>query len=55
MGRTTRKIETLIFLLVLVIAALAAVLGFQISMLAEKVLDLGFHRLGKKGTCAKLL
>src|SRR5881409_1762856 len=31
--------------------ALVAVLGLQIGMLAEKVCDLGFDRLGEKGTC----
>ncbi|MGY4286602.1 hypothetical protein ACVWXO_005822 [Bradyrhizobium sp. LM2.7] len=31
--------------------ALVAVLGLQIGMLAEKVRDLGFDRLGEKGTC----
>src|SRR6058998_2688274 len=30
---------------------LVAVLGLQIGMLAEKVCDLGFDRLGEKGTC----
>src|SRR5437763_974854 len=31
--------------------ALVAVRGLQIGMLAEKVCDLGFDRLGEKGTC----
>src|ERR1700737_3088147 len=32
-------------------AALVAVLGLQIGMLAEKVCDLGLDRLSEKGTC----